>query len=475
VPDIVVGRIQDSHRITVDVMQVTETVATGLKRELHVVIPKGDIDQRYAARLNNVKDTIQLKGFRKGKVPATHIKKLYGRSIMAEVVQEALDESSKKAITDRNERPAIRPKIDMTEDKAEIERILTGQSDLAYKMSFEILPDIALTDFTALKLEREVVEVAEDEIDKGVTELAQRSTTFEDDATRAAADGDQVRIDFVGKIDGEAFEGGTGQDMPIVLGRGGFIPGFEDGLKGARAGDSRQITATFPEAYNEAKLAGKTATFDTLVRAVGAPKAIEINDEFAKTLGVDTLVQLRDILKGQISSQYEQFTRMKLKRQLLDELDKTHTFQLPESLVQSEFDGIWGQATEGLKTANKTFESEGKTEESAREEYRKIAERRVRLGLVIGEVGDKNKIQVTQDELRRSLMDQVRRFPGQEQMVYDFYDKNPAALTELRAPIFEDKVVDFIVDLAKPSVKTVSREALMKSAEDEDGTATPAA
>jgi trigger factor len=475
VPDIVVGRIQDSHRITVDVMQVTETVATGLKRELHVVIPKGDIDQRYAARLNNVKDTIQLKGFRKGKVPATHIKKLYGRSIMAEVVQEALDESSKKAITDRNERPAIRPKIDMTEDKAEIERILTGQSDLAYKMSFEILPDIALTDFTALKLEREVVEVAEDEIDKGVTELAQRSTTFEDDATRAAADGDQVRIDFVGKIDGEAFEGGTGQDMPIVLGRGGFIPGFEDGLKGAKAGDSRQITATFPEAYNEAKLAGKTATFDTLVRAVGAPKAIEINDEFAKTLGVDTLVQLRDILKGQISSQYEQFTRMKLKRQLLDELDKTHTFQLPESLVQSEFDGIWGQATEGLKTANKTFESEGKTEESAREEYRKIAERRVRLGLVIGEVGDKNKIQVTQDELRRSLMDQVRRFPGQEQMVYDFYDKNPAALTELRAPIFEDKVVDFIVDLAKPSVKTVSREALMKSAEDEDGTATPAA
>jgi trigger factor len=450
-------------------MQVTETSATGLKRELHVLVTKGEIDQRFQTRINSVKDSAQLPGFRKGKVPATHIKKLYGRSLMVEVLEETLNETSRKVIEDRNERPAGQPKIEMTQDKDEVEKIVSGQSDLSYKMAFEVLPPITLTDFSQLKLEKDVADVSDEDLNKAIEEIVKGSTTYEDaGADHAAAEGDQVKIDFVGKIDGVAFEGGTGTDMPVVLGANGFIPGFEDGLKGAKAGQTLAINATFPETYGQATLAGKTAVFDTVVKSVGTAKKPEVNDEFAKTLGLDDLGKLKEILTSQIQGQYAQLSRVKLKRVLLDELDKAHSFELPESLVQTEFDGIWGQITTSLKEANKTFEDEGKTEESAKAEYRKIAQRRVRLGLVIGEVGDKNKIQVTQDELRRALLDQTRRFPGQEQMVYDFYNKNPGALTELRAPIFEDKVVDFIVEQAKPTERKVSREELLKAAQQEN-------
>lgn len=449
-------------------MQVTETVATGLKRELSVVIPKGDLDQRFNTRVNNYKDNVQLKGFRKGKVPTSHIKKLYGRSIMAEVLQEALDETSRKALTERNERPAFQPKIDISEDKDEIEKVMTGQSDLAYKMSFEILPPIAVTNFADIKLERETSDIDPAEVDKGVNELLERGTTFEAEDGRAAAEGDQVTIDFLGRIDGVAFPGGEGKDMPVVIGRGGFIPGFEDGLKGAKGGDKKDISATFPESYGEKSLAGKTATFETTVKAVAAPKLPVADDEFAKKLGLEDMGKVREVIEAQIKQQYDQLSRMKLKRALLDELDKRHTFELPESLVDNEFQGIWQQVTEGLKQAEKTFESEGKTEESARAEYRKIAERRVRLGLIIGEVGDKAKVQVTEDELRGALMNQARRFPGQERMVYEFYQKNPGALTELRAPIFEDKVVDHIIAEAKPTDKKVSREELFKALSEDD-------
>jgi trigger factor len=450
-------------------MQVTETSVTGLKRELQVIVTKSEIEQRYQTRINSVKDGAQLKGFRKGKVPAAHIKKLYGRSLMIEVLEETLNETSRKAIEDRNERPAGQPKIEMTQDKDEVEKIVSGQVDLAYKMAFEVLPPIDLTDFTKLKLEKDMADVTDEDLAKAVDEIAKGSTTYDDAGLEyGAAEGDQLKIDFVGKIDGVAFEGGTGTDMPVVIGANGFIPGFEDGLKGAKAGQTLAINATFPETYGKAELAGKTAVFDTVVKSVGRPKKPEINDEFAKTLGVESVDQLKEILTSQIKGQYEQMSRVKLKRQLLDELDKAHTFELPQSLVDTEFEGIWGQITTGLKEANKTFESEGKTEESARAEYRKIAERRVRLGLVIGEVGDKNKIQVTQDELRRALLEQTRRFPGQEQMIFDFYQKNPGALTELRAPIFEDKVVDHIVELAKPTERKVSREELLKAAQAEN-------
>lgn len=450
-----------------DAMQVTETSAVGLKRELSVVVPRGELDQRYDARIGDFQKRANLPGFRKGKVPATHIKKMYGKSIMAEVVQEALEESSRKAVTDRNERPAVQPKIDLTEDKDEIEKLLGGKGDLAYKMSFEILPPITLADFSTITLERETAEVTDADLQRSLDEIAKGATTFTETEGRAAEDGDQVTIDFVGSIDGVPFDGGKGENTPIVIGRNQFIPGFEEGLKGAKAGEQRQLNVTFPEAYGNAELAGKAAVFDTVVKAVAAPQAPTIDDAFAKTLGVDDLAKLREVLTGQIRGQYDQLSRLKLKRTLLDQLDAMHTFELPEALVAGEFESVWAEVEGRMKSSGATFESEGKTEDSARAEYRKIAERRVRLGLVLGEVGDKAKVQVTQDELRRALLEQTRRFPGQEEAVFQFYQKNPAALTELRAPIFEDKVVDHILGQAKLTEKVVSREDMLKAAQEE--------
>ena len=449
-------------------MQVTETAANGLKRELKVVIGKDEIEKRFATRVENFKGQVQLKGFRKGKVPAAHIKKLYGRSIMGEVLQEALDETSRQAIQDRNERAASAPKVDLTEDKDEIEKVIDGKSDLSYTMSFEVLPEIKISDLAALSLERETADVGDEDVEKGVKELLDRSISYEDEDGRVTVDGDRVTIDFVGSIDGVEFPGGKGEAMQVVIGAGGFIPGFEDGLKGTKAGDAKLIDAAFPEAYPEKTLAGKTANFATTVKAVGKPVTAEPNDEFAKKLGVESIEKLRELITAQIKQQHDQLSRARIKRQLLDQLDKSHSFELPEALVSGEFDGIWQQVTQGLEQAKKTFADEGKTEDSAREEYRKIAERRVRLGLVIGEIGDKQKVSVNQDELRRALIDRARAYPGQEKFVYEYYEKNPAALTELRAPIFEEKVVDYILTQAKVVEKKVSREELLKGANDEE-------
>ena len=449
-------------------MQVTETAASGLKRELKVVVGKDEIEKRFANRVENYKGNVQLKGFRKGKVPAAHIKKLYGRSIMGEVLQETLDETSRQAIQDRNERAATQPKVDLTEDKDEIEKVIDGKADLAYTMKFEVLPEIKIGDLASLTLERETADVEAAEIDKGIKELLDRAVTHEDEEGRVAAEGDRVTIDFVGSIDGVEFPGGKGEAMNVVIGAGGFIPGFEEGLKGTKAGDSKQIDAAFPEGYPEQTLAGKTANFATTVKAVGKPVVPVADDAFATKLGVESLEKLRELISAQIKQQHDQLSRARIKRQLLDQLDKTHSFELPEALVTGEFDGIWQQVTQGLEQAKKTFADEGKTEESAREEYRKIAERRVRLGLVIGEIGDKQKVTVTQDELRRALIDRARAYPGQEKFVYEYYEKNPAALTELRAPIFEEKVVDFILTQAKVSDKKVTREELLKGANDDE-------
>lgn len=449
-------------------MQVTEASNDGLKRTLKVVVGTGELNDRFTARLDQVKDTVQLKGFRRGKVPVQHIRKVFGRSLMAEVVQQALEDSSRKALDDRKERPAFQPRIELTEDKDEIENVMSGKNDLAFTMSFEVLPDIKLADFTGLKLEKLAADVGDEEVDKAVNELATRNLAYEVEDGRAAEDGDQIMLDFVGRIDGEPFEGGTGTDVPLVLGRGGFIPGFEDGLKGAKAGEDRVVTATFPEEYPVKTLAGKEAVFEVKAKSVGKPVAPQIDDTFAKGFGVDSLTALRDGVRAQIQREYDQISRNKLKRELLDALDKAHDFALPPTLVDNEYQGIWKQLTDGLQQAGKTFADEGKSEEAMQEEYRKIAERRVRLGLVIGEIGTQGKIEITQEELRNALFNQARRFPGQERMVYEYYEKNPAALTELRGPIFEDKVVDYIVAQAQPAERKVSREELLKPIDGED-------
>lgn len=450
-------------------MQVTETSTDGLKRTLKVVVGAGELSERFTTRLDEVKDTIQIKGFRRGKVPLGHIKKVYGRSLMAEVLQDLVEKSSKQALSDRQERPAMQPEIAFSEDKDEIEQVMDGKADLAYTMSFEVLPKIELIDMSTLSLDREVVEVDDETIDKAVAELVERNVTFEVEDGRVAAEGDQLKIDFVGSIDDTPFEGGTGEDMEIVIGRGGFIPGFEDGLKGAKAGDEPTIKATFPAEYQVAELAGKEASFATKVKSVAKPVKPEINEDLAKGFGLESLEALRKVMRERIEGEYADFARNKLKRDLLDRLDKAHSFALPEALVSQEFDQIWAQVTDTLQKSGKSFEDEGKTEESARAEYRAIAERRVRLGLVLAEIGDQAKLEVTQEELRNALFREARRFPGQEKMVYEYFEKTPGAVQQLRAPIYEDKVVDHIVSQAKLTDRKVSREELLKMPEGAEG------
>ncbi len=325
--------------IKADEMQVTETSSSGLKRELKVVVGQSELSERFTSRLDEVKDQVQLKGFRKGKVPVAHIKKLYGRSVMAEVVQQAVEETSRKAVQDRNERPAHQPNIDFTEDKEEIEKVLSGQGDLAFTMKFEILPSITVTDLTALKLEREVADVADEAVDKAVADLVERSIKHEPEAERAAGKGDRLTIDFVGRIDGVEFEGGKGEDVQLVVGEGQFIPGFVEGLEGAKAGEERIVNVKFPDDYPGKEVAGKDAEFTVNVKEVAKPVRPEVNDEFAKTLGAQSLDNLKELVRSRIAGEYASVARMKLKRQALDALDKAHDFALPETLVDRRVRG----------------------------------------------------------------------------------------------------------------------------------------
>jgi trigger factor len=443
-------------------MQITETNADGLKRTLKVVVPAAELGSRFNVKLSEIKDRVQIKGFRKGKVPEAHIRKIYGRSLMGEVVEQTIKETSQKAIEERKERPAQMPAIALTEDKDEIDRVIEGKADLAYEMSFEVLPKFELADPAGLQLERLVADVDDGALQTAIDDLVERSVTYVPEEGRQAESGDQLTIDFVGKIDGVEFEGGKGENLPLVLGKNQFIPGFEDGLIGAAAGDERTVTGTFPDDYPMPTLAGKAAQFDVKVSQVAKAVKPEIDEDFAKGFGADSVEHLKTLVSEQIKKEYDGAARMKLKRELLDQLEKAHSFELPPSLVDREFEAVWRQVTMGMQRDGKTFADEGKTEDEARDEFRKIAERRVRLGLVVGEIGDKQKIEVTQDEMRKALMEQARRYPGQEKFVYEYFQKTPGALQELRAPLFEDKVVDYLLTVANPVDKKVSREELFE-------------
>jgi trigger factor len=446
-------------------MQITETSSDGLKRKLKVVVGSAEIGDRMSARLTDLKETVQFKGFRKGKVPVDHIRKVYGRSLMGEVLQETIRDTSSKAIKERKERAAAVPEIELAKD-SEIEKVFDGKADLSYEMSFEVLPDIKIADFAKLNLERLVCDVDDESLNKALAQLAERNVTFTEDEAAKAATGDRVTIDYKGTIDGVAFDGGEGQGLSLVLGNANFIPGFEEGLVGTKAGQSLDVSGRFPDAYPVKDLASKDAVFAVTVSKVEKPSMPAIDDDFAKGLGAEGVENLKELVSAQIKTELDGAARMKLKRELLDALEKAHDFELPRSLVAREFDIIWNQLTKSLEAQGKTLADEGKTEDEAKAEYRLIAERRVRLGLVVGEIGDKNRIEVTQDELRRALMEQARRHPGQEKFVYQYFEKTPGALQELRAPIFEDKVVDFIINAAKPAEKKVSREELLKQVDE---------
>jgi trigger factor len=440
-------------------MNVTETTAEGLRRQLKVVIGAEELERRLSARLDELKGKARLKGFRPGHVPKEHLRKVYGRSVMAEVVQQAVAETSREALSQREERPAFQPTVGLPEDEAEIDKIFAGASDLAYTLSFEVLPKFEMTDFSKIKLDKPVAAVNDADIDKAIDRLRDANLRYKP-KDGAAETGDRLTIDFVGKIDGEPFKGGSTEDAPIVLGGGNFIPGFEEGLAGAKAGEDREVEATFPDNYPEASLAGKTARFEVKVKEVAAPETPSVDDDFAKGLGLESVETLRETVKKRLEQDRSQASRLKLKRALLDALNEGHAFELPPTLVDNEFQAIWHQVTSDLENSKRSFEDEGSTEEKARQDYRDIAARRVRLGLILSEVGSRNQITITEDEVNRALLERVRQFPGQERKVYDYYRNNPQLLAELRAPIFEDKVVDYILELAKVTDTAVSPEEL---------------
>jgi trigger factor len=448
-------------------MQVTETVSDGLKREFKVVVPAADLATKADVKLGQLKDQVRLNGFRPGKVPVAHIKRLYGRAVMAEMIETTVREANAEIITERGFKLVREPKVTLPEEQGAVEQVIAGKSDLAYTVAIEILPTIELADFKGIQLERMNAEVTETEVDEALAKIAEQSRPFAPKGEGAKAEnGDRVTIDFTGKMDGTPFQGGTGGDVSLHLGSGSFIPGFEEQLIGIAAGEQRTVNVTFPQTYPTAHLAGKNAEFDVTAKAIEAPQPITLNDEFAKSVGLESLAKLREMVKERIVREHGAMSRQKVKRKLLDELDAKHKFAPPPSLVEDEFTNVWKTIQDDLQARKRTFEEEGTTEEKAKEEYRGIAERRVRLGLVIAEIGERNGIKVSDEELSRAVMDRARQVPGREQEVWDFYRNNPDALASLRAPIFEDKVIDFILELAKISDKTLSREELYN--EDED-------
>ena len=446
-------------------MQVTETSSAGLKREYRVVVPATDLEAKVNERLDDLKGRVQLRGFRPGKVPVAHLKRLYGKSAMAEVIEATVREANSKIVTDHGYRLAVEPKVVLPTEQGAVEGVIEGKTDLSYTVEMEIVPAITLADFKNIKLTRLTAEVSDEEIEKALQTIADQNRPFVA-KTEGAANGDRVSINFEGSLEGTPFEGGTGEDVPLVMGAGQFIPGFEENLAGLKAGESKTFDVKFPDDYRATHLAGKNATFAVIVKAVGAPGQVTIDDEFAKTLGVESLAKLKDAVKDRIAREHTLASRQKLKRALLDQLDERHKFEPPPSLVEQEFGNVWSQVENDLRQQNRTFADEGTTEEKAREEYRSIAGRRVRLGLVIAEIGEKNNIRVSDEQLRAGVMEQVRQFPGQERQIWEYYQKNPDALAALRAPLFEDKVVDFLVELADVTDKPVSREELFK--EDEE-------
>ena len=444
-------------------MQVTETLAEGLKHEFKVSVPASDLDAKAGAKLVDLKDKVKLNGFRPGKVPVSHLKKVYGRSVMAETIDQTIRDTNTQIFTDRGFRLATEPKITMPTEKDEVEELLAGKTDLTYTVAIEVVPTIQLADFKTFSVEKPVVEVTDAEVDEAIKRIADQNRPYAAKAEGAKAEtGDRVTISFKGSINGELFDGGTGEGIPVVIGAGQFIPGFEEQLVGIGTGETRTLKVSFPKNYASEKLAGQPAEFETTATLIEAPGETKIDDEFAKTLGLESLDKLKEAARERLVAEFAGATRQRVKRALLDRLDDSHKFEAPPSLIAEEFNLMWNSIKAEMESSGKTFADEDTTEEAAQEEYKKIADRRVRLGLVLSEIGEKNKITVTDDEVSRAVIERARSMPGREKEVWDYYRNNANALAQLRAPIYEDKVVDFILELANVTEKKVSREDLFK-------------
>jgi trigger factor len=438
-------------------MLVTETKVEGLRREYSVVVAAEALEAKTTEKLMTVREGFQMKGFRKGKAPLPLLKKMFGKSVLGEVVQETVEQTVAEHLKDSGHRPAQQPDIKVVNEQFD------EGDDLTVEFNYECLPDVPEVDFSKIKLERKTVTVEESLVDEALSKLAEGSVSYEARGkTAKTKDADQIVVDFVGAIDGEPFEGGTAEDYPLVLGSNSFVPGFEEQLVGAKTGDERAVKVTFPENYGAPNLAGKDAVFSCTVKEVRAPKPAAIDDELATRYGAENLEQLKDQIRERLGAEFVDAGRALIKRRLLDALDEMVSFELPMTLVEAEANSIAHQL---WHEDNPEHQGHDHPEIEPTDEHKGLAERRVRLGLLLAEIGAKAKIEISDQEMGQAIMTQARQYPGKEREFFDFVKQNRQALEQLRAPIFEDKVVDLILSQAEVKDKAVSKAAFEKELE----------
>jgi trigger factor len=444
-------------------MQVTETLSEGLKRAYNVVVPASDIETKRAARFATLGKTLKLPGFRPGKVPLTLVRQRYGTAVTAEVLEESVSEATRQVLSERGLRPAQQPKVDLIS----LDVASGTAKDLEFKVELELLPDIVMPDFAAISLTRMKAEPAAELVDKTLADIARRNRELveiaaEELGDRGAAHGEVLTVDYIGRVDGEEFPGGKGDDIAVDVAGEGFIPGFTEQLEGLKPGETRTIEVTFPADYAAPNLAGKAATFEVTAKKLSRPVVPELDDDLAKKLGFDDLAAMRDAVTGRFQAEYDQMSMLRLKRQLLDALADVVSFAAPEGMVEQEFSQIWQRLETDRKEGRIDDDDKDKDEETLKSDYRAIAERRVRLGLLLGEIGRVNSITVAADEMARAMRTEAMRYPGQEQQIMEFFRQNPRATDTLRGPIYEEKVVDFVLELAKVEDNIVTPEELAK-------------
>lgn len=437
-------------------MNITEKAKDGLNRVYTVTVVAAELAETLEKNIAEIAPTLNIKGFRKGKVPVAHVRRTYGKSIMGDLLNKVVNEGVEKTSELMKVRPASNPEVRGLEN---IDAVIEGKADLVFEVEMDILPDFTLAKIEELEITRPVAEASEAEVDEALAEIAKQSKSYETKKGKAK-DGDQLIIDFLGKVDGVEFEGGKAEGANLVIGSGAYIPGFEDQLVGTKAGDELVINVTFPESYGVENLAGKPATFDIKVNDVQAPKEAQVDDELAKRVGLSDLAALKEAVKTDIERQFASVSRQKAKRSLLDALDSAHNFELPTKMVSAEFDSIWAQIEADKAQGNVDPDDEGKSDDDLKAEYKTIAERRVRLGLVLAEIGRVADVQITEQEVNQALMREATRYPGQERMVFEFFQKNPQMMAQLRAPLYEEKVVDHILEKAKVTDVKVTKAEL---------------
>jgi trigger factor len=437
-------------------MQVTERQSEGLLRVYDVTVPAAELRQKLDAKIEEVRPKVRINGFRPGKVPASHIRKVYGQGMMQDIINEAVQSSTKESLERANARPAAEPALQV---KSDMNQVVAGQADLTFEVSLEVIPDFEPADLKTIKVVKPVAAVSDEQVEEALADLARNQRGFEDKDGAAEA-GDAVIVDFVGTIDGEAFQGGTASDAQVVIGSNQFIPGFEEQLIGAKAGDERRLNVFFPEDYSVATLKGKAAVFETKIKSVRKPKEGPLDDAWAAELGFETLTAIKDALRQRIESDHAAQSRAKAKRALFDQLDALHSFDLPPRMVEAEFTQIWRQIEQDKAKGQLDASDSAKGDDELRAEYRGIAERRVRLGLLLAEIGQRHKIQVSDQEVAQAISFQARNFPGQEKQIFEMYQRNPAMVANVRAPLYEEKVVDYVMELVSVANETVSRDAL---------------